>query len=55
MQMMIEPQEAYKPRHQRTEIRVRGLEGLRKVIEKMPDGVVCSIDLGVFADGKKKR
>lgn len=55
MQMMIEPQEAYRPRHQRTEIKVRGLEGLREVIEKTPDGVVCSIDLGVFVDGKKKR
>lgn len=55
MQMMIEPQEEYKPRHQRLEVKVHGLKGLRKIIDKMPDGVVCSIDLGVFTDGKKKK
>lgn len=55
MQMMIEPQEEYRPRHQRREVKVRSLEELRKLISKMPDGIVCSIDLGVFADGKKKR
>ena len=54
MQMMIEQQEEYKPRHQRLEVKVHGLKGLRNIIDKMPDGVVCSIDLGVFADGKKK-
>lgn len=55
MQMMIEPKEEYKPRHQRREINVHSLEELRKLIDKMPDGIVCSIDLGVFANGKKKR
>ena len=55
MQMMIEPQEEYIPRHQRREIKVHGLKGLRELISRMPDGVVYSIDMGVFANGKKKK
>ena len=57
MQMMIEPQkEGYTPRHMRpTTIEVQGLEGLRKLVDQLPDGTVYSIDLEVISDGQKKK
>lgn len=55
--MMIEPQkERYTPRHMRpTTIKVQGLEGLRKLVDQLPDGTVYSIDLEVISDGQKKK
>ena len=55
--MMIEPQkEGYTPRHMRpTTIEVQGLEGLRKLVDQLPDGTVYSIDLEVISDGQRKK
>jgi hypothetical protein len=57
MQMMIDPQAPeYKPRHMRpVAIEVQGLEGLRKLVEQLPDGTVYSIDLEVISDGQEKK
>ena len=57
MQMMIDPQKAeYIPRHMRpTTIEVQGLEGLRKLVEQLPEGTVYSIDLEVVSDGQEKK
>ena len=54
--MMIEPQAPeYKPRHMRpTTIEVQGLEGLRRLVDQLPDGTVYSIDLEVISDGQEK-
>ena len=60
MQMMTEPEEAlreseYIPRHMRpTLIEVQGLEGLRRLVDQLPDGVILSIDLKEVADGQKE-
>ena len=40
MQMMIDPQ---------------GLEGLRRLVDQLPDGTVYSIDLEVVSDGQEKK
>ena len=55
--MMIDPQAPeYKPRHMRpVAIEVQGLEGLRKLVEQLPDGTVYSIDLEVVSDGQEKK
>ncbi len=54
MQMMIDPQAPeYKPRHMRPE--VQGLEGLRRLVDQLPDGTVYSIDLEVVSDGQEKK
>lgn len=47
--MMIDPPEAeYRPRHMRATATRRTLkrEDMKKLVERMPDGVVLSIDLG---------
>jgi hypothetical protein len=36
-------------------IEVQGLEGLRKLVEQLPDGTVYSIDLEVISDGQEKK
>lgn len=53
MQMMIEPQTPeYKPRHMRpTTIEVQGLEGLRKLVDQLPDGMILSVNLEEVTDG----
>jgi hypothetical protein len=58
MQMMIETQEMkeaeYTPRHMRpVTIEVQGLEGLRRLVDQLPDGTVYSIDLEVVSDGQE--
>ena len=57
MQMMIDPQAPeYKPRHMRpAAIEVQGLEGLRRLVDQLPDGTVYSIDLEVVSDGQEKK
>lgn len=57
MQMMIDPQSSeYKPRHMRpVTIEVHGLEGLRRLVEQLPDGTVYSIDMEVISDGREKK
>ena len=53
--MMVEPQGTeYTPRHLRpTVIEVTDLEGLRKLVEQLPDGTIYSVDLGeVISDGQ---
>ena len=57
MQMMIDPQAPeYKPRHMRPmAIEVQGLEGLRRLVDQLPDGTVYSIDLEVVSDGQEKK
>ena len=57
MQMMIDPQAPeYKPRHMRpVAIEVQGLEGLRRLVDQLPDGTVYSIDLEVVFDGQEKK
>lgn len=55
--MMIDPQSPeYKPRHMRpVTIEVQGLEGLRRLVEQLPDGTVYSIDMEVISDGQEKK
>ena len=55
--MMVEPKvPEYTPRHLRpVTIEVQGLEGLRKLVEQLPDGTVYSIDLEVISDGQEKK
>ena len=55
--MMIDPQALeYKPRHMRpVAIEVQGLEGLRRLVDQLPDGTVYSIDLEVVSDGQEKK
>ena len=57
MQMMIDPQSPeYKPRQMRpVAIEVQGLEGLRRLVDQLPDGTVYSIDLEVVSDGQEKK
>lgn len=57
MQMLIDPQAPeYKPRHMRpVAIEVQGLEGLRRLVDQLPDGTVYSIDLEVVSDGQEKK
>ena len=57
MQMMIDPQAPeYKPRHMSpAAIAVQGLEGLRRLVDQLPDGTVYSIDLEVVSDGQEKK
>ena len=54
--MMIDPQSPeYEPRHMRlVTIEVQGLEGLRRLIDQLPDGTVYSIDMEVLSDGQEK-
>ena len=60
MQMMTEPEETlrepeYIPRHMRPMlIEVQGLEGLRRLVDQLPDRVILSIDLEEVADGQKE-
>ena len=51
--MMIEPQAPeYKPRHMRpTTIEVQGIEGLRKLVDQLPDGMILSVNLEEVTDG----
>ena len=35
-------------------IEVQGLEGLRRLIDQLPDGTVYSIDMEVLSDGQEK-
>ena len=55
--MMIDPQAPeYKPRHMRpAAIEVQGLEGLRRLVDQLPDGTVYSIDLEVVSYGQEKK
>ena len=55
--MMIDPQSPeYKPRQMRpVAIEVQGLEGLRRLVDQLPDGTVYSIDLEVVSDGQEKK
>ena len=59
MQMMIEPatqEPEYMPRHMRpVVIDSVDLARLRKLVDQLPDGTVYSIDMEVFADGKKEK
>ena len=34
-------------------IEVQGLEGLRRLVDQLPDGTVYSIDLEVVSDGQE--
>ena len=36
-------------------IEVLDLEGLRKLVDQLPDGTVYSIDLEVVSDGQEKK
>ena len=57
MQMMVDPQEAaYIPKHMRPAvIEIEDLEGLRKLVDQLPDGTIYSIDLEeVISDGQEK-
>ena len=36
-------------------IEVQGLEGLRRLVDQLPDGTVYSIDLEVVFDGQEKK
>lgn len=63
MQMMIKPEAApaphepeYIPRHMRPVV-IEGVDlaGLKKLIDQLPDGKVYSIDMEVFANGKKEK
>ena len=56
MQMMKDPQAPeYTPRHLRpVTIEVQGLEGLRRLVDQLPDGTVYSIDMEVISDGQEK-
>jgi len=59
MQMMIETQEMkeaeYTPRHMRpVTIEVQGLEGLRRLVDQLPDGTVLSVNLEEVADGQEE-
>jgi hypothetical protein len=38
-----------------TTIEVQGLEGLRKLVEQLPEGTIYSIDLEVVSDGQEKK
>ena len=53
--MMLEPETPeYRPRHMRSvTIEVQDLEGLRKLVDQLPDGTVYSIDLEVIKLGQK--
>lgn len=57
MQMMVDPQTqeaAYTPRHMRkTVIEVPGIDGLRKLVEQLPDGVILSVELQEVHDEQK--
>jgi hypothetical protein len=35
-------------------IEVQGLEGLRRLVDQLPDGTVYSIDLEVVSDGQEE-
>ena len=54
--MMVEPKvPEYTPRHLRpVTIEVQGLEGLRRLVDQLPDGTVYSIDIEVISDGQEK-
>ena len=55
--MMVDPQEAaYIPKHMRPAvIEVEDLEGLRNLVDQLPDGTIYSIDLEeVISDGQEK-
>ena len=54
--MMVEPKvPEYTPRHLRpVTIEVQGLEGLRGLVDQLPDGTVYSIDMEVISDGQEK-
>ena len=56
MQMMVEPQSPeYTPRQMRPiTIEVQGIDGLRKLVDQLPEGTVYSIDLEVIYDGQEK-
>ena len=54
--MMVEPQSPeYTPRQMRPiTIEVQGVDGLRKLVDQLPEGTVYSIDLEVIYDGQEK-
>ena len=54
--MMVEPKvPEYTPRHLRpVTIELQGLEGLRRLVDQLPDGSVYSIDMEVISDGQEK-
>ena len=54
MQMMIEP-EAAPASQEPVVIDSVDLARLRKLVDQLPDGTVYSIDMEVFADGKKEK
>ena len=53
MQMMIETQEMKEAEYTPVTIEVQGLEGLRRLVDQLPDGTVYSIDLEVVSDGQE--
>ena len=54
MQMMLEPQEEeYTPKHLRSKAIEVTLEDLRALVDRLPDGVILSVDLEEVSDGKE--
>ena len=52
--MMVEPQEEeYIPKHMRPKAIEVTLQGLRKLVEELPDGVILSVDPWEVADGQE--